>query len=235
MAFIFNMFGNNPKKGGSSGRSAPKKSDPNSAINTLRTAITKLDKRETHLEKQIDMCVKKAQAKVKRKDKRGALLELKKKKSLINQLDGIMGKKLNLEKQIMSLEEAMMNVETVQAMKHGAAAMKQATAQTDIGDIDDMMDDIAEANDNMAEINEALNTQIDDDYDDEALMEELGMMEELEAEEAFDDLPVINAPSNTNKQPANTNSLADLPTAPTGKITQADQDEDELNSLLMMN
>ena len=39
------------------------------------------------------------------------------------------------------------------------------------------MDDIAEANDNMTEINEALGTQIDDDYDDEALMEELGMME----------------------------------------------------------
>jgi len=78
MAFIFNMFGNNPK-GGGSGKPAARKSDPNKAIGTLREAITKLDKRETHLERQIDMCDKKAKAKVKRKDKKGALLELKKK------------------------------------------------------------------------------------------------------------------------------------------------------------
>merc|ERR1719216_857975 len=111
------MFGNQPaKKGGSGGGPAPKK-DPNKAINTIRTAITQLDKRGKHLEKQIDMCKKNAQAKVKRKDRKGAMLELTKKKKLEQQLEGLWSKKLNLETQIMTLEEAMMNVQTVAAMK----------------------------------------------------------------------------------------------------------------------
>merc|ERR1711879_425235 len=80
MAFIFNMFGNAPNKGGGSGKPAAKRSDPNKAINTLREAITKLDKREAHLEKQIDMCDKKAKAKKKKKKKTPTKKKKKKKK-----------------------------------------------------------------------------------------------------------------------------------------------------------
>jgi len=236
MAFIFNMFGNKPK-GGSGKGSAPKK-DPNHAINTLRTAITKLEKRSTHLEKQIDMCDKRAKAKVKRKDKKGALIELKKKKKLEQQQNSLMGKTLNLETQIMTLEEAMMNVETVAAMKTGAEAMKQATANTNIDDIDELNDDIAEAVDAQTEINEAMSTIIGDDFDEDELEDELRMLEELEAEEQFEDLPTIVAPANTNSNKDNaTQILNDLPSAPTGQKQKAkiDEDEDELNSLLMMN
>jgi len=144
-----------------------------------------------------------------------------------------MGKKLNLETQIMGLEEAMMNKETVAAMKTGASAMKQATAETNIEEIDDMNDDLAEAMDAQAEINEALNNPIMDDFDEDDLMEELNMLEELEAEEMMGDLPTISVPSNHNKVPANT--ITDLPDAPQTKLAKEDEDEDELNNLLMMN
>lgn len=84
MAFIFNMFGNNPnaKKGNSGGGPKKQKANPNAAIQTLRTAITKLTKREEHLNKQIEACEKKAKLLVKKKNKKGAMLELKKKRKL---------------------------------------------------------------------------------------------------------------------------------------------------------
>lgn len=234
MAFIFNMFGNNPKKGSGGNNSGPRRTNPNAAINTLREAITKLEKREVHLEKQIDMCTKQAQAKVKRKDKKGAMFQLKKKKNLEKQLNGIMGKKLNLETQIMGLEEAVMNAETVQAMQTGTKAIQQQTAATNIDDIDEMNDNLAEAMDMQNEVNEALGNPLMDDYDEDELLDELGMLEELEAEEELSGMPTINV-SNTNTE-TNTDAsiLTDFPTAPTGKIkTQEQQDEDELAAMMM--
>lgn len=232
MAFIFNMFGNKPQKGSGGNNSGPRKQDPNKAINTLREAITKLEKREAHLEKQIDNCTKQAQAKVKRKDKKGAMFQLKKKKNLEKQLNGIMGKKLNLETQIMGLEEAVMNAETVSAMQTGTQAIQQATAATNIDDIDEMNDNLAEAMDMQNEVNEALGNPLMDDYDEDELLDELGMLEELEAEEELGGLPTINVAPSTNTN--STDVLADLPSAPTGKIkTQEQQDEDELAALMM--
>ncbi|ETO29176.1 hypothetical protein RFI_07949 [Reticulomyxa filosa] len=87
--------------------------DLNSSIQKLRQAIVTLEKREQHLGKKIDDCVKNAKQKSKNKDKKGALFELKKKKHLEGQLQSIQGKKLNLETQIMTLEDAFLNKETL--------------------------------------------------------------------------------------------------------------------------
>ena len=85
----------------------------NDSIQSLRQAVTQLEKREVHLDKKIQICLNNAKAKSKRRDKKGALFELKKKKQLENQLSSIQGKKLNLETQIMALEDAHLNKETL--------------------------------------------------------------------------------------------------------------------------
>ena len=101
------LFGTNQKK------TQQKAPNLNDSIQQLRQAVTQLDKREVHLEKKIQVCLNNAKAKSKRRDKKGALYELKKKKQLENQLQSIQGKKLNLETQIMALEDAHLNKETL--------------------------------------------------------------------------------------------------------------------------
>ena len=99
------------KGGGGGGQTA--KPDMSSSIQTVRGAIQQLEKKETLLEKRIQECVTKAKQKSKRKDKKGALFELKKKKQLENQLNSLQGKRLNLETQINAMEDAQMNKETI--------------------------------------------------------------------------------------------------------------------------
>ena len=106
------MFG---KLFGTSHKQQAKAKAPNlnDSIQQLRQAVTQLDKREVHLDKKIQVCLNNAKAKSKRRDKKGALYELKKKKQLENQLQSIQGKKLNLETQIMALEDAHLNQQTL--------------------------------------------------------------------------------------------------------------------------
>merc|ERR1719373_465296 len=97
-----------------------------------------------------------AKAKLKKKDKRGAMYILKKKKMLEKQRDGIMGKKLNLDQQITALESAQENAQMVQAVRQANTAMKSAAKEMKIDDIDDLMDDLQENMDMNQEIGEAL-------------------------------------------------------------------------------
>eukprot|EP01084_Bolivina_argentea_P050331 92532_1 len=59
--------------------------------------VTQLKKREDHLNKKIELCIKNSKAKSERRDKKGALFELKKKKQLENQLQSIQARKLEFE------------------------------------------------------------------------------------------------------------------------------------------
>merc|ERR1719463_692550 len=153
-----------------------KKAAPNlnDSIQQLRTAVTQLDKREVHLDKKIQVCLNNAKAKSKRRDKKGALFELKKKKQLENQLNSIQGKKLNLETQIMALEDAHLNKETLKAMKGSANAMKATVKESDLDKVDEVMEDINE------EMNQAMANPIGQMIDDDELEMELAELEELE-------------------------------------------------------
>jgi len=68
------------------GSSQPNQKQPNADLNSsiqqLRSATQQLEKREVHLEKKIQQCLQVAKEKSKRRDKKGALFELKKKSSL---------------------------------------------------------------------------------------------------------------------------------------------------------
>jgi len=55
--------------------------DLNASIQQLRAAVQQLEKREAHLDNKIQQCLKIAKEKSKKRDKKGALFELKKKKA----------------------------------------------------------------------------------------------------------------------------------------------------------
>merc|ERR1719334_1335244 len=167
-----------------------------------------------------------AKAKSKKRDKKGALYELKKKKQLENQLNSIQGKKLNLETQIMALEDAHLNKETLKAMKTSANAMKATIKESDIDKADELMEDINEAMDQVNEMNEAMSQPLGQMMDDDELEAELAELKELEADELLNDGLV--EPRAMQQQPAAQISLPDAPSKPIQKQVEDDDEEDEL-------
>jgi len=215
------------------GSKKPKQTAPTSDLNTsiqqLRSAVELLEKREAHLEKKVQQCLMIAKEKSKRRDKKGALFELKKKKQLETQLQSLQGKKLNLETQIMTLEDAHLNTQTLKAMRTSANAMRATVKEADLDKADDLMEQINEAMDQVQEMNEAMSQPIGHAIDDAELEAELAELEELEADE------LINAMPNTeNRQQQKISSkqqtTVDLPNVPNKKIV-AKQEDDELAQL----
>jgi charged multivesicular body protein 4 len=114
-----------------------------------------------------------------------------------NQLQSIQGKKLNLETQIMTLEDAHLNKETLKAMKGSATAMKSAVKEADLDKADELMDDINDAMEQVHELNEAMSQPLGPVMDEQELEAELAELEEIEADELLNEMPITN---NKSKQ-----------------------------------
>ena len=110
---------------------AKTKDTPKDAIVRIRDSLEMLEKREKFLNLKIENELKIAKANA-TKNKRGilpgiiivALMALKRKRALEDQINKIMGSRMTLETQVMAIENANINLETMNAMKAGADAMK---------------------------------------------------------------------------------------------------------------
>jgi len=169
----------------------------NSSIQNIRSALEKLEKREAHLEKQIAILTKTAKEKMAKKDKKGALYAMKRKKLLEKEQEGILGKKMTLEKQHLALENAQTNATVTNALREGVDAIGDIQSQTKAEDVEEMMDDLAEIQDDQDAINDAFG-QAADDFDEDELLEELEGLEddgEKELNENADRLDLPDAPN----------------------------------------
>lgn len=220
--FIMNWFGKKkeakqPATTASANRSTGA-SNPTTTILRIRESLDTQEKREAHLQKKIDTLTAEAKAKLAKKDKKGALFAMKRKKMYEAEIVKIENVKMTLETQVMNLEAATQNAETFKAMKSGTDAMKQVRHDVGIENVDDMMDDIKEEMDMANEISNAMASPVDPyAYDEDEMLAELQgeMMEdetaELEAQ--------LTAPA----------SSVNLPSVPAGKLptlTTPDEDED---------
>ena len=102
----------------------------NDSIVLLRDALTTLEKRESHLEKQINSTLIEAKKKAVLKDKRGALFQLKRKKLFEKEIDQIYGKRINIETQINALESAASSADVLKAMVVGKDALNNLVQET---------------------------------------------------------------------------------------------------------
>lgn len=196
------------------------KANPTSTIITLRQSLDTQAKREAHLQKKIDALAAEAKEKLAKKDKRGALFAMKRKKMYESELDKIENVKMTLETQVMNLESAAQNAETFKAMKSGTDAMKAVRTEVGIDNVEDIMDDIKDEMDMANEISNALSSQVDPyAHDDDDLLAELqGEMMEDEASELEAKMTA----------PAVPEAPLDLPDAPASKLpTLTTPDEDE--------
>lgn len=192
---------------------------------SLRENISTQEKREQHLEKKIEQMTAEAKDKMAKKDKKGALFCLKRKKLYEAEIDKIQNIKMTLETQVMNLESAAQNAATFQAMNAGKSAMTNIRAETDIDKVDDLMDDIKNEMDMADEISNALAQPIDPLLTDEDDL--LAELQELEAEGVEEQLL---EPAKKTSEPSI--SLPDVPSSNLPSIPNATKaEEDELKQL----
>lgn len=217
-----NWFGKKKKENAptTTTNAAPKNNtDPTTTILKIRGALDTQEKREAHLQKKIDALTAEAKAKLAKKDKKGALFAMKRKKMYEGEMEKIENVKMTLETQVMNLESAAQNAETFKVMKTGTDAMKQVRQDVGIENVDDMMDDIKEEMDMANEISNAIAAPVDPYAHDED-----DLLAELEGEMMEDETAELEAQLTS---PASTS--VDLPSVPAGKLptlTTPEEDED---------
>ena len=170
---------------------------PKDSISKLRETLDLLDKREQFLQKKIQDELNKARELNDKKNKRGALICLKKKHVYETQAEKLSGTKMALEQQVMTLEGANVSVEAMKALKAGAASMKSIHKELDVDKINDVMDDVNEQMDLAREIQDAISTPLagGDVVDEDELLRELDTMEQESLDEQL--LQKIQIPSST--------------------------------------
>ncbi|KAF9334255.1 ESCRT-III subunit protein snf7 [Podila minutissima] len=158
-----------------------KKVTPKDSIVELRNTLQMLEKRETFLQTKIDNELKIARANA-TKNKRAALMALKRKKQFEGQIEKISGSRLTIETQVMAIENANVNLETMKAMRAGAEAMKGIHGAMDINKVDQTMEEIRDQMELANEISDVISQPVGFgvEMDEDDLLAEL---DELEQEE----------------------------------------------------
>ncbi|KAF9974772.1 ESCRT-III subunit protein snf7 [Actinomortierella ambigua] len=197
------------------GRAKP---TPKDSIVQLRETLQMLEKREQYLQTKVDNEVNIAKANA-QKNRRAALMALKRKKQFETQIEKILGSRLTIETQVMAIESANVNLETMKAMRAGADAMKGIHRDMDINKVDNIMEEIREQWELADEISNAISEPVGFgiDMDEDELAREL---EDLEQEELDKQL------MDTQAQPR-----IGLPSVPTHVPEIEDEDDAELKEL----
>ncbi|PHZ14516.1 ESCRT-III subunit protein snf7 [Rhizopus azygosporus] len=192
---------------------AKSKTTAKDAIYKLRETLDMLEKRQTFLETKAENELKIAKLNA-TKNRRVALMALKRKKAYEGNIEKINGARMTIETQMMAIENANVNLETMSAMRAGAEAMKNIHGSMDIDKVDATMDDIRDQMDIANEISEAISRPVGvgDELDEEELLNELEELEqeELDAKMLETPSPVITAPNVPVHVPASrTNDIED--------------------------
>lgn len=186
------------------------------SINTLsqlkKTSET-LEKRKNHLSIKMNGFMKKAREKMKKGDKRGAMLLLKKKKMYEKEIAKIEGSQMNLENQIITIESMYTNKLVFDNLKNTNNCIKHLNSKMNIDDVEDMHDDLNEAIETSNEVGDLMSRPIGEEFDEDELLEELTMDSMTDIDLKFDSQEKIIV----NKTQTETN-LLDLPQAPSNAI-----------------
>jgi charged multivesicular body protein 4 len=170
-----------------------KQQDPKTSIMQLKDALDLLDKKEKMLQqyatRQHQLAVENVG-----KNKKAALVALKRKKMYDNQIDQIRNYQLNIETQLMVIEGASVNYETFNAMRSGAEAIKMIHRDMTVEEVDKIRDEIQEQMEVANEISETISQPVDlgMNMNEEELLKEL---EELQQEVVDEKMIEIETPT----------------------------------------
>lgn len=124
--------------GGGTAAATKKKDAPKNAILQLRGTLEMLNKRERHLQNQIDDQDAQARKYV-ATNKPAARTALRRKKTLEGHMEQTQAQMMTIEREIGSIETANINKETLDAMVNASKAMKQIHGGLTVDKVDDTM------------------------------------------------------------------------------------------------
>ncbi|KAK5992387.1 Vacuolar-sorting protein SNF7 [Cladobotryum mycophilum] len=197
------------------GAAQKRKDSPKNAILGLRSQLDMLQKREKHLQSQID-----EQEAIARKNvntnKNAAKAALRRKKTHEHSLEQTVAQIGTLEQQINAIESANINRETLAAMEKASEAMKQIHGKLTPEKVDDIMDKMREQNTLSEEIVNAITgNTLGEPIDDAELEDELDQMQQEQLDEQIlktGNVPVADAvhkmPSPAHAEPISSKKQA---------------------------
>ncbi|ORY03027.1 Snf7-domain-containing protein [Clohesyomyces aquaticus] len=204
------------------------KEAPKKAILQLRGQLEMLNKREKHLQNQMDEQDSLARKYVS-SNKTAAKAALRRKKQFEHSLEQTSAQIMTLEREIYSIETANINKETLDAMKSSRDAMKAIHAGLTIDKVDQTMEDLREQHDIGEEISEAITQSVGNTGVDEAELED--ELEQLQQENL--DAQMLNTGNvPVGDQVGRLPSAAQHEPASKGKMrVEEDDEEEELRKL----
>eukprot|EP01113_Clastostelium_recurvatum_P035331 TRINITY_DN490_c0_g1_i2.p1 TRINITY_DN490_c0_g1~~TRINITY_DN490_c0_g1_i2.p1 ORF type:complete len:213 (+),score=61.83 TRINITY_DN490_c0_g1_i2:230-868(+) len=193
---------------------------PKDSIMKLRETLDTLEKREAHLEAKIRKEVADAKKYLQAKNKRAAMMCLKRKKTYESQIEKLSGARMTIETQVSAIEGASVTIQALTAMQHGAKTMKKLHQDMTVDQVDDIMDEITEQMTIAEELNTAISQPLGNDLIDEDELEaELDALEQENLDSQLLPLDNVATPSK-------------LPSVPMSAPAKALVDEDaELRAL----
>lgn len=191
----------------------------------IRENIEMLEKREKYFQTKIDKEIAEARANA-QKNKRAALMALKRKKAYEKQIETMMATRINLESQLMLIDNAAMNVEVLNSMAAGNQALKTLHGSMNIDKVDAIMDDIQEQTQLANEIQNVLSTPLPgQEIDDDELLAELDQLEQQELDSKLLDVETpASAAADLSRAPAVPTTE---PAIKTKKVVAPPVDDDE--------
>lgn len=176
----------------------------NQSIENMRESLDLLEKRERVVTLKMEEEVKKAKECMKKKNKNGALICMKRKKAYQDQASKIMNQRLTIENMILKLEGAATDMDMFHAQKAGAMALKSVFGNYTPDKIDKQMDQVRDAIDAADDISAAISQPIGimGTEDDDELLAELAEIENEEFEKTMLEMDTKSAATAKSKSPA---------------------------------
>lgn len=211
------------------GASAQKqKNAPKNAILGLRSQLDMLQKREKHLQNQMDEQDGLARKYVSTNNKTAAKTALKRKKQHEHSLEQTQAQIGTLEQQINAIESANINKETLLAMEKASEAMKHIHGKLTPEKVDETMDKLREQNALSEEIVNAITSnQIGEPIDEEDLEAELDELQQEQLDEQMLKTGTVPVSDQIQRVPAAPQDIK----GKTPVAAQEDDEEEELRKL----
>ncbi|KAK0752414.1 vacuolar-sorting protein SNF7 [Schizothecium vesticola] len=213
------------------GAAAKKKDTPKNAILALRSQLEMLQKREKHLQNQIDEQDALARKNV-NTNKNAAKAALRRKKQHEHSLDQTLGQIGTLEQQINAIESANINRETLAAMERAGEAMKQIHGKLTPEKVDETMAKLQEQNALSEEIVDAMNSiNLGNQIDEVDLEAELDELRQEELDQKMLETGTVPVDAIQRLPAAGTKERRLPPLSAKGKQIEEDDEEAELRKL----
>ncbi|KAF4440465.1 vacuolar-sorting SNF7 [Fusarium acutatum] len=211
------------------GAAAQKRKDtPKNAILGLRAQLDMLQKRERHLQTQIDEQDATARKNVST-NKNAAKAALRRKKTHEHALEQTIAQIGTLEQQINSIESANINKETLAAMSNANAAMKQIYGGLTVDKVDATMDELREHNAMSDEIVNAITSNsLGEPIDEEELENELDELQQEQLDEQMLKTGTVPVSDAVHKLPT---PAREEPVSSKKQAVEEDDEEAELRKL----